>query len=154
MFIDESGIDDNDSWPYGWSKKGSRVYDFKPAHKKRRFSMIASLNNKEIKAPIIFEGHTNKKFFELWVEKQLVPTLETGSTVIMDNAAFHKSTKVKEYIEKANCKLIFLPPYSPDLNLIENFWAKLKKYVRKIIKSLQYNLESALIHAFNVLVKL
>ena len=46
MFIDESGIDDNDSWPYGWSKKGSRVYDFKPAHKKRRFSMIASLNNK------------------------------------------------------------------------------------------------------------
>lgn len=154
MFIDESGIDDNDSWPYGWSKKGSRVYDFKPAHKKRRFSMIASLNNKEIKAPIIFEGYTHKKFFELWIEKQLVPTLEPGSTVIMDNAAFHKSTKVKESIEKANCKLIFLPPYSPDLNPIENFWAKLKKYVRRIIKSFQYNLESALTHAFNVLIKL
>ena len=67
-----------------------------------------------------------------WVEKFLVPTLKKGQTVIMDNASIHKSKKVEKLIEKAGCVLKFLPPYSPDFNPIENYWAVMKNNVKKI----------------------
>ncbi len=69
--------------------------------------------------------------FCYWIENFLVPVLRPGQTVIMDNAAFHKSSKVKELIGKAVCNLIYLPPYSPDLNPIENCWAVIKKRIKK-----------------------
>jgi transposase len=64
----------------------------------------------------------------------LLPNLGPGYTIVMDNAAFHKSEKTKILIEKARCNLLFLPPYSPDLNLIEKFWANLKAKIRKCIR--------------------
>jgi len=65
-----------------------------------------------------------------WVEQQLVPSLKTGQVVVMDNASFHKSPKIREAIEQAGCRLIYLPPYSPDLNPIEIFWANMKQWIK------------------------
>lgn len=78
----------------------------------------------------MFNGSCNKTFFEKWVEEVLVKELQAGQVVIMDNAAFHKSEKVKQLIETVGCKLIFLPPYSPDLNPIEKFWANMKRWIK------------------------
>jgi transposase len=79
---------------------------------------------------MIFQGICNTLAFNTWVEKVLLKELTPGQTVIMDNASFHKSKRTQESIE--GCKLIFLPSYSPDLNPIEKFWAKLKKWIQKV----------------------
>ena len=68
-----------------------------------------------------------------WFENQLCPVLKPGQVVILDNASFHKSRKLKELAEAAKCELLYLPPYSPDLNPIEKFWANLKAKIRKVI---------------------
>lgn len=75
----------------------------------------------------------NTDLFNFWLVSFLVPELEIGDTVIMDNATFHKSEKTKKIIQDAQCNLIFLPPYSPDLNPIEKFWANFKAKVKKHI---------------------
>lgn len=84
---------------------------------------------------MIFEGTCHSELFETWVEKFLIKELIPGQIVIMDNATFHKSAKTKELIEQAGCQLLFLPPYSPDLNPIEKFWAWLKRKIKDIIGS-------------------
>jgi transposase len=71
--------------------------------------------------------------FNFWLKTFLLPVLGVGYTIVMDNAAFHKSEQTKILIEQANCKLLFLPPYSPDFNPIEKFWANLKAKIKKII---------------------
>ena len=73
-----------------------------------------------------YKGTCNGKLFEGWVEKFLLPQLKPGQTIIMDNATFHKSKRTKNLIESAGCHLLFLPPYSPDFNPIEQFWAWFK----------------------------
>jgi transposase len=75
----------------------------------------------------------NAKLFETWVEKFLIKELKPGQFVVMDNASFHKSKNTKELIESVGCRLIFLPPYSPDLNPIEKFWANMKKWLKEEI---------------------
>lgn len=87
----------------------------------------------EILAPLTFQGSCNTHLFEAWVERSLVPELKAGQVVVMDNASFHKSSETQALIEAAGCRLLFLPPYSPDLNKIEKFWAKLKNYLRKTV---------------------
>lgn len=85
----------------------------------------------------------------MWIEKFLVPELMPGQIVIMDNATFHKSKKTHELIEKAHCKLIFLPPYSPDFNPIEKYWAWFKSQVKLIIHQFS-NLSQAIDYVFNM----
>ena len=87
--------------------------------------------------------------FNYWLENCLLPTLGPGYTIVMDNAAFHKSEKTKILIEKARCNLLFLPPYSPDLNPIEKFWANLKAKIRKCIRRFP-SLADAIDNAFCV----
>ena len=83
----------------------------------------------------------------MWVEKILVPELRSGQLVIMDNATFHKASEIKELIESAGCVLLFLPPYSPDLNPIEKFWANFKRQVKDTVTKFK-NLSEAIDHAF------
>lgn len=71
---------------------------------------------------------------ETWVQQVLVKALKPGQVVVIDNASFHKSMTIRELIEQAGCSVLFLPPYSPDLNKIEKFWARLKQYIRKTLK--------------------
>lgn len=83
-----------------------------------------------------------------WVHESLITELQPGQVVIMDNAAFHKSGKIKELVESVGCKLLYLPPYSPDLNPIEKFWANMKHWIRSHL-DLFDNLLDSLYYFFN-----
>ena len=102
---------------------------------------------KKIIAPYVFDGYTDSKRFNGWVKKCLLPSLKKGQTIVMDNAAFHKSNLTKELIESAGCKLLFQPAYSPDLNPIEWQWAVLKRKYRKF-KQRGYEHQNAVDAAF------
>ena len=79
---------------------------------------------------MVFNGSCTTELFNSWVEKFLIKELKSGQAVVMDNAAFHKSQRTKELIESVGCKVIFLPPYSPDMNPIEKFWANMKRWIK------------------------
>ena len=93
--------------------------------------MIAALCNHKLIALFTVEGACNRMVFETWLESCLLPTLEVGQVVVMDNATFHKGGRIEQLIEDAGCKLLYLPPYSPDLNKIEQCWSWLKSRIRK-----------------------
>ena len=132
VYIDESGIDHNMIKEHCWVKKGKKVIGERSGKHRRRTSVLAALNQKEIKASMTFQGTANTSLFLEWIKGSLIPSLTPRQVVIMDNASIHKSPKVRALIENAGCYLIYLPPYSPDLNPIENYWAVLKKYIKKI----------------------
>ena len=119
VYIDEAGVDDTEDYPYGWNARGERFEALKLGHRTQRISMIAGWCQGEVLAPMTFEGMCNTALVEAWVERFLRLELKPGQVVVMDNASFHKSRTIRELIEQAGCHLVFLPPYSPDLNKIE-----------------------------------
>lgn len=130
VYIDESGIEMTTCKDRGWGKKSEKLVGKKSGKYYERTNIIAGyVNNKSI-APMVFNGSCNTKLFETWVEKFLIKELKPGQVVVMDNAAFHRSQKTKDLIESVGCRLIFLPPYSPDLNPIEKFWANMKRWIK------------------------
>jgi len=131
VFLDESGVEYNLVKDSGWGEIGKKLDGKKSGKHYQRTNLVAGYVNKEPIAPLVFHGTCNTEFFNKWVESCLIPELKPGQTVIMDNVSFHKSPKTRELIEKAECKLIYLPPYSPDLNPIEKFWANMKKWIKK-----------------------
>ena len=109
--------------------------------------MIAAYCQKQLFAPFTVEGSCNRTVFETWLETCLIPTLQPGQVVIMDNATFHKGGRIQELIESAGCRLLYWPPYSPDLNRIEKCWAWLKSRIRHLLsgsKDLRSAIESVL----------
>jgi transposase len=119
-----------------------------PGKRSTRTNIIAALTNKGIEAPFTFEGSCDGKIFETYVEDVLCPVLRPGQVVIMDNASFHKSKRIREVIEQAKCALIYLSPYSPELNPIEHYWAVLKKQIkmmRKVVNCFDLAVEQAII---------
>jgi transposase len=86
---------------------------------------------------MLFTGTCNTKVFNQWLEHMLLPGLMTGSVIVLDNATFHKSKQTRQLVEQAGCQLLYLPPYSPDLNPIEKLWANLKRLWRKVGGSLE-----------------
>lgn len=144
MYVDELGMNDNEFYPYAYSLKGMRYYEAHPGHRTKRISVIGGLVNKTFQAPFMFEGHCNTATFETYIQQVLVPTLKPGMTVIIDNASFHKSRVVEESIKNAGCNLLFLPPYSPDLNPIEKYWNKLKTYIKKKMRDFNLGLRDAM----------
>jgi len=117
----------------GWGKKGEKLIGKKSGKYYQRTNIIAGLVNNKSIAPMVFNGTCNTELFEIWVENFLIKELNRDQVVIMDNAAFHKSKRTKELIESVGCRLIFLPPYSPDLNPIEKFWANMKRWIKEKI---------------------
>jgi transposase len=113
----------------GWGKKGEKLIGKKSGKYYQRTNIVAGLVNNKSIAPMIFNGSCNTELFEAWVAQFLIKELVPGQFVVMDNASFHKSQKTKELIESVGCKVIFLPPYSPDLNPIEKFWANMKRWI-------------------------
>ena len=92
----------------------------------------------------MFQGHCDQKIFEYYIENILIPTLSPGKTIVLDNASFHESQKTKDLINNAGCELIYLPPYSPDLNPIEHYWHKIKTVIRKKMRDIKILLEDAM----------
>lgn len=143
VYLDESGIDDDEVYPYGWGQKGQRIYGLKKARRAKRLSIIGALNETKIKAPFVFEESCTRDVFESYVREVLVPSLNPGQTVILDNASFHKGGKISQIIEDAGCKLLYLPPYSPALNPIEHFWHSIKNSIRKNLLLCEGNIHHA-----------
>ena len=115
----------------GWAPKGKRLVDYTPHGHWKTTTFIAALRHDEITAPSVFDEPINGTSFVAWVEQQLVQTLKAGDVVVMDNLSSHKVAGVKEAIEAAGATILYLPPYSPDLNPIEQVFSKLKTLLRK-----------------------
>ncbi|MCR4624016.1 MAG: transposase [Alphaproteobacteria bacterium] len=113
-----------------------RFYTENTDEQKRRKNHGRSIRKKSGKislAPLGYHTTCDAKLFNFWLKKMLVPCLKPGQTVIMDNASIHKTNTTRSIIEQAGCKLLFLPPYSPDLNPIEHLWANIKRKLANIL---------------------
>ena len=130
VYIDESGIEMSDCKDRGWGKKNEKLVGKKSGKYYERTNIIAGYVNHKSIAPMIFNGSCNTKLFKTWVEEFLIKELQAGQFVVMDNAAFHRSQKARDLIQSVGCKVIFLPPYSPDFNPIEKFWANMKRWIK------------------------
>lgn len=144
MYIDEAGIDNRLYREHARAPRGQKVYAEIPGKKRERVSVIGALMEGTFIAPFTFEGGCNADVFNVWLEAVLLPTLSKGTTLVMDNAAFHKSPKTRELIEDFGCHLLFLPTYSPDLNPIEHWWHKIKSILRPLIQRGADNLHNLL----------
>ena len=145
--MDESGINDYLCREKGRAKKGEKIYGAVSGTRYYRESFIAAKNQSRIFAPFCYNGTCNITLFNIWLEKILTPELRPGQVIILDNASFHKSKKSVEIIQKAGCEVLFLPPYSPDLNPIEKFWANFKRRVKESL-NLYSNLAQAIDQSF------
>jgi transposase len=131
VFIDETWAKTNMTRTHGRSLRGQRLRAKVPHGRWRTLTFLAALRHDRIDAPCVVDGPINGRIFLAYVEQFLVPTLKPGDIVIMDNLGSHKGLAVRRAIRAAGAKLLFLPPYSPDLNPIEQVFAKLKTLLRK-----------------------
>jgi transposase len=130
VFIDETWIKTNMSPLRGWGPCGHRLTASAPFGHWKTMTFIAALRYDHISAPWVIDGPINGELFTLYVEKELAPTLAKGDIVILDNLGSHKGKKARDAIRARKAHLLFLPPYSPDLNPIEQVFAKLKHLMR------------------------
>ena len=131
VFIDETWVKTNMEPLRGWGPRKERLTAHVPHGHWKTMTFLAALRHDRIDAPWVIDGPINGKAFSAYVEKILVPTLEKGDIVVLDNLGSHKGKTVRRAIRAAGAKLFFLPPYSPDLNPIEQAFAKLKTLLRK-----------------------
>jgi transposase len=131
VFIDETWAKTNMTRTHGRCAKGARLCAKVPHGHWKTLTFLAALRNDRIDAPCVFDGPINGARFLAYVEQFLVPTLAPGDIVILDNLSSHKSPGVRKAIRAAGAKVFFLPPYSPDLNPIEQVFSKLKGLLRK-----------------------
>lgn len=118
----------------GWAPRGQRLRDKAPFGHWKTSTFIAALREDGVTAPWLIDGAINGERFLLYVEKVLVPTLKPGDIVILDNLGSHKNKAARRAIRAVGARLLFLPKYSPDLNPIEQLFAKLKHFLRKAAK--------------------
>lgn len=130
MFVDESGVTTDLLRRYARSPRGTRVSDHTPCSHWQTHTVVAALRATQMTATAVFDGPIDALTFRAYVEQVLVPTLQPGDVVVLDNLAAHKQPEVQRAIEGAGARLRFLPPYSPDFNPIELAFAKLKAFLR------------------------
>ena len=133
IYIDEMGIDNFIYREYAYSKKGTKVIGRVPGRKYKRTGLVAAMMNKSIIAPLQYDGSMDSVLFEYWFEHCLMPAIAPSSTIILDNASFHSKSRLIPLAQKYGHRLIFLPPYSPELNEVENFWGWLKSKLKKVV---------------------
>jgi transposase len=131
VFVDECSTNTSLAPLYAWSPKGERAHCSVPRNWGANVTLLASMSVGGMGACLAVEGPTTREVFETYLERVLVPSLKPGQVVVMDNLSSHKGGRVRELIEGQGCQLLYLPPYSPDLNPIEEAFAKLKGLLRK-----------------------
>jgi transposase len=131
VFIDETWAKTNMTRSHGRSLRGQRLVAKVPHGRWRTLTFLAALRSDRIDAPCVIDGPINGRSFLAYVEQFLLPTLKPGDIVILDNLGSHKGKAVRRAIRSVGARLFFLPPYSPDLNPIEQLFAKLKTLLRK-----------------------
>ncbi len=147
--MDETGIDTYLYREYGYAPRGKPVIADINGRKYARVGIVAAQLGHAIIAPFKYSGTMNGTLFEQWFEDQLLPELPEGTVIVMDNASFHRKTRLLCIEQKHNRHIIFLPQYSPELNPIEHFWAWLKRHLKKTLT--QYpSFSEALSAAFQV----
>ncbi len=130
VFVDESGLNRYYHRELARAARGTRVRGKKPGKRFKRTNVIAGLSGSKHLAVRCYEHTTTAKFFEEWFEWELLSEIQEGSVIIMDNAAFHRKSKLYDIASRYNVVVLFLPPYSPDLNPIEKSWANLKHWLK------------------------
>jgi len=151
VFIDESSIDTGMTRLYGRAGSNERVIDHTPDTRRERISILSSVRADGNMVPLIFEGSLNGELFREYIVRCLAPTLQPGDMVIMDNLSSHKVAGVIEPIIAAGASVLYLPPYSPDLNPIEMMWSKMKAYLRKMKARTKKSLETTIAEALNLI---
>jgi len=131
VFVDEMGANISLYPLYAWSRRGERAPCKAPRNWGKNVTLLASMTFEGMGPCMAVVGSTTRAAFEAYVERVLAPTLPPGQVVVMDNLSAHKGGRVRELIEGAGCELLYLPPYSPDLNPIEQAFAKVKGLLRK-----------------------
>ena len=134
MFIDETWASTNMTPRYGRCEKGERLIAHTPFGHWKTTTFIGALRHDGLTAPCVFDGPINGERFRAYVEQILVPTLKPGDIVVMDNLSSHKVAGVRQAIEAAGAERRLLPPYSPDMDPIEQVFAKLKSILRRAAK--------------------
>jgi transposase len=131
VFVDETWAKTNMTRTHGRAPRGQRLVARVPHGHWTTMTFLAALRSDRIEAPCVVDGPINGAIFLAWVQQFLVPTLQPGDVVVLDNLGSHKGIAVRRTIRAAGAHLLFLPPYSPDLNPIEMMFAKLKTLLRK-----------------------
>ena len=131
VFLDETGATTDMVRRYGWAARGERLIDAAPHGHWKTTTFVAGLKHDGIIAPFVLDGPMTGEIFRAYVEQFLAPALVPGDVVVMDNLPAHKVAGVEAAIRSAGASFMYLPPYSPDLNPIEQMFAKLKALLRK-----------------------
>lgn len=132
VFVDEMGANTSLSAIYAYSPKGQRAYCSVPRNRGPNTTLLSCMSVEGMGSSLTVEGATNRDVFEAYVERALSPELRPGQVVVMDNLTAHKGERVRELIEERGCELLYLPPYSPDFNPIEEAFSKIKAVLRKV----------------------
>jgi transposase len=132
VFLDESGVNTGMTRLYGRASKHERVIEAVPDTRFHRTTILSSMRLDGTTVPLVFEGALNGDIFRKYISQLLVPSLRAGDIVVMDNLSSHKVSGVVQAIEAVGASVLFLPPYSPDLNPIELMWSKVKAILRKL----------------------
>jgi Transposase and inactivated derivatives len=147
VYVDESGIDRYLYREYARAPRGQRVHTKISGRKFTRVNIVAGICQGKWVAPLQYSGTTDSLLFEFWFTNCLLKEVGENSIIVLDNATFHKKSVLPNLAKQHNCELLFLPPYSPDLNPIEKKWAWLKRTLRKILHNFD-SLDDALWTAF------
>ena len=133
VYIDQMGIDEYIHREKARAVRGKRVKGCVSGKKYKRTNMIAAKRGKDILAPLEYKGTTDHILVEWWLINMLFPLLAAGCVIILDSASFHRKKVLNALAEEYGFSIIFLPPYSPDYNPLEKYWAWMKSYLKKIM---------------------
>lgn len=149
MFVDESGATTEMTRRYGRAARGDRVREATPAGHWSTLTLLGAMNREGLLASMTVESPTDGDVMSAYLEQVLCPRLEPGQVVVMDNLSAHKVPRVRELIEATGAQLLYLPPYSPDFNPIEQCWSKVKQRLRDLkartVDSLQQAISEAIV---------
>jgi transposase len=150
IVIDESGADLSMANDYARAEGGQRAKAPKPHISGTKYSIIGAITLSAIAAILYVENAVNGYIFHGFVKKLLLPHLKKGMYVVMDNVSFHKQKIIIELIESTGAKVVFLPPYSPDLSPIEKMWSKIKEILKKLKPRTKHEFYNAICNALDV----